>query len=405
MTSTDQFEVSVIQPTGGGVRRAARSCSTRIAVDVPRPRARRRAARAGAEQHLPADAGADRPVHRAPRRQDGPSQYVATCPDDAHGDRPAARSRTSTSTRPRPSSWPSRRGPSEASTATGRGRSSTRCRSSAGSSCRRPPSRRSTAARRRSPAQPLAPTTPDPTKYDLVRSFVDAATGSPSPRRPRSSPSTRSTSRSPSRSTRGVDGAAARRSSRFAFDDAAERADWAPNVALTPPPRRTSGPQRIRVGARAPRDAHGASPTARSTCRSPNPANAAVHVPLLHPARRLRRGEHRGSAPVRARADRHRPRSRSPTRRGVTTDERASRSPSDAPRSRRRDEGAVMFIVAMTHRGARVGGRVRARRGRDRGADERQRAPEHADALPRRVRRPRRGARDGRQPRRASPRG
>jgi prepilin-type N-terminal cleavage/methylation domain-containing protein len=92
--------------------------------------------------------------------------------------------------------------------------------------------------------QPLAPTTADPAKYDLVRSFVDAVSGLPIAStievvaeyvvdfEVSFSVDTGLSGLQPNIVT-------------FAFDDAVNPPQWAPNVVATPPPLGV-GPQRIR---------------------------------------------------------------------------------------------------------------------------------------------------------------
>ena len=151
-------------------------------LDVPDPRARR-LGRPGAQQHLSASGGGDQFIVRLVDKT-GHTQFLATCPgvtpprgSPGRGGRAAVRPRLPADARA-----------DGADHGVGRGQHRLRDRDAGQRRADRPLAdrlrrQRATAQYQNSPLgnQPLTATAVDPTKYDLVRTYIDAGTGNPVP--------------------------------------------------------------------------------------------------------------------------------------------------------------------------------------------------------------------------------
>ena len=188
----------------------------------------------------------------------------------------------------------------------------------------------------------LAPTTVDPLKYDLVRSYVDMATGAAHRRDGGGRGRVRG---GPRVCVLGRHGHVV---------PAADHHDVSVRQrgqrALGPEPRdqpaaAQSGAGAHPLGARAPRDANGRRGSHAQRRRAePHPA---FHVPVLPRPGGLQRGEHRRGPAVRARANGDR-RGRAPEPVEELLLMNALALAKRRAALRRREDGAAMFIVAMT---------------------------------------------------------
>ena len=172
----------------------------------------------------------------------------------------------------------------------------------------------------------------DPNKYDLVRSYVDAKPATSSRRRPRSWPSTRSTSTSPSPSTIGhTTGTPDAQPRHLRLRRRADNASLGRRrVDVTAAGHRRpsrQGPQRIRSVRARDRDPRGAARSHRATSRCRPYSHRGVHVPLLHARRAAAPAATPATSAVGARPHPH-DRGRPPQQlRGVTsTDDHAPHS-------------------------------------------------------------------------------